>query len=262
MRPSITREVSLFFALVASAAIIFLFDRVGLLSPVKSGFSYVSDPVEIGLFKVREILIDQMGFLFKVREVAKENRELAQKLAQSAAEVERLKNVELENAVLKKQFDIGVLADHKFLLARTVGLNRYLVINQGERAGVKAGNTVVFGNNFIGKVITATPNITKIRLPTDPDSKIAGIIHSTSQTKGIVTGSFGSGMVFDKVSQDESVEVGQAVLTEGDEGLYPKGLVIGMIEKVSKKDVQLFQEIGLSPPISYEDLDTVFVIVE
>lgn len=262
MRSSITREVSLFFVLLSAAIVIFLFDRVGLLSPLKSGFAYISDPVEVGLYTVRKSLEDQVGFISKIRDVARENRELSQKLATAQAEVERLKGVELENTALRNQFNAGVLADRKLMPAKIVGLNRYLVINQGERLGVRSGQTVVFGNNFVGKVIATTPNIAKVRLPTDPDSKITGLIYSASQTKGIVVGSFGSGMSFDKVSQDEKVEEGQAILTEGDEGLYPKGLVVGQIEKVSQKDAQLFQEIELSPPVSYEDLDTVFVIVE
>lgn len=262
MRPSLTREVSLFFGLFLVSFALVLFDRIGFLQVAKSGVAYLSDPIEIGLYSFRGTVADQLGFLLRIRGLVYENRELAQKLSQSQAEVERLKQVELENEALKKQFQAFNPQLFKLLPAKKVGLNRNLVINQGERAGVKIGQTVVFGNNLIGKVVSVTPNIAKVRLPSDPDSKISGIIYSGGQAKGIVVGNFGSGMSFDKVLQDSEVSQGQSVLTEGDEGMYPNGLVIGQVAKVEKKDVQLFQTIELSPPIAYEYLDNVFVILE
>jgi len=262
MRSVRSGDIFLFLVLFVSSFLLFGFDKVKALEPAKIGFSYFSDPIQGMLFGVKKGILGQIEFLARLKQLEEENRKLLQEKTQLEGEVERLKEKERENEALILQLGTSLPREHKLLPAKTVGLNRYLIIDKGKKDGVEVGQTVVFGNNLVGKVIQATATLAKVRLPTDPDSKIQALVYSDTQVIGVAVGNFGTSILLDKISQDEVLRVGQTVLTEGEEGNYPKGLLIGKIENIKKEDVTVFQHIEVSPLISYRDLDLVFVIVD
>jgi rod shape-determining protein MreC len=260
MRPTRSGDLFLFLVFFASSFLLFGFDKVGALKPVKSGLSYLSDPIQVSLLSLEKGVIGQIEFLTKLDAIEEENRKLSQSKAWLEGEVEKLKEKERENKALTAQLGATEPGTYKLLPAKTVGLNRYLVIDKGERDGVKVGQTVIYGNNLIGKIVGATATLSKVKLLTDPDSKIQAVLYSGTKIIGVAVGNFGANIILDKISQDEVVQAGQAVLTEGEEGNYPKGLVIGKVESIKKEDVKLFQHIEVSSPLPYRDLDLVFII--
>jgi len=262
MRPARSGDLFLFLVFFAFSFLLFGFDRVKALEPAKIGLSYVSDPIQVTLLSAKKGILGQFEILSRLRSLEEENRKLLQSKAQLEGEVERLKEKERENEALILQLGASEPREHKLLPAKTVGLNRYLVIDKGEKDGIKAGQTVIFGNNLVGKIVQVTATLAKVKLPTDPESKIQALLYSDTQIMGVATGNFGTNILLDKISQDEVVKVGQTVLTEGEEGNYPKGLVIGRIDNIKSEDVELFQHIEVAPPLPYRDLDLVFVILD
>jgi len=260
MRPAKTGDLFLFLIFVSFSFLLFGFDKSHVLEPAKVGFSYISDPIQSKLFGAKKAIFNQIEILSKLKSLESENRRLLQNKVQLEGEIERLKEKDRENKALILQLGVPESKEHKLLPAKTVGLNRYLVIDKGEGDGVRTGQTVIFGNNLVGKIIQTTATLSRVRLPVDPESKIQAVLYSDNKITGVAVGNFGTNILLDKISQDETVKVGQAVLTEGDEGNYPKGLVIGKIENVKKEDVQLFQHIEVTPALSYKDLDLVFVV--
>ena len=59
----------------------------------------------------------------------------------------------------------------------------------------------------------------------------------------------------------EDIQVGDAIITSGMEGIFPKGLSLGEVVKVVKKDYGLFQEIEIIPSVHFSRLEEVMVIV-
>jgi rod shape-determining protein MreC len=262
MRSVTSRDLFLFLIFLSFSFLIFGFDRVGALEPAKIGLSYISGPIQSTLFGAKKGIFEQIEVMAKLRSLEQENRKLSQDKAWLEGEVERLKEKERENKALALQLGAYKPGEHQLLSAKTVGLDRYLVIDKGERDGVKVGQTVIYGNNLVGKIFQTTATLAKIKLPTDPDSKIQALLYSNSQIMGVAVGNFGANIILDKISQSEVVQVGQTVLTEGEEGNYPKGLVIGKIESIKSEDVKLFQHIEVLPPLPYRDLELVFVILD
>jgi rod shape-determining protein MreC len=58
------------------------------------------------------------------------------------------------------------------------------------------------------------------------------------------------------------VAVGDAVVTSGLAGNFPKGLMVGEIKKVDKKGHGVFQYAELVPSVDLTKLEEVFVVME
>ena len=63
------------------------------------------------------------------------------------------------------------------------------------------------------------------------------------------------------VSTDTTVRAGDVVITSGLGGVFPKGLIVGEVTRVSKTPASLYQEIQLSPSGRLGNLEEVLVIV-
>jgi rod shape-determining protein MreC len=102
-------------------------------------------------------------------------------------------------------------------------------------------------------------NMAKVVLLTDSESVI-NVRDSETEAKGVVRGKFGLGLVLEMVSQDDTLNAGDSVITSGLGGDLPKGLLVGKIQESKASLDRIFQEAIVITPIKYSNLDVVFVI--
>jgi rod shape-determining protein MreC len=62
------------------------------------------------------------------------------------------------------------------------------------------------------------------------------------------------------IPQETPIEVGEVVLTSGLGGFIPKGLVIGQVTEVDKRDYALFQVATVRPAVDFSRLELALVI--
>jgi rod shape-determining protein MreC len=62
------------------------------------------------------------------------------------------------------------------------------------------------------------------------------------------------------IPQEESINVGEIVLTSGLGGFVPKGLVVGQVTEVQQVDYALFQTAIVRPVVDFSRLELVLVI--
>ncbi len=87
------------------------------------------------------------------------------------------------------------------------------------------------------------------------DSKL-----SKNNTEGVVKGSFGSGMVFDLVSQNADVATGDLVVTAGINSRIPKNIPIGQVGSVLSGSNDLFKKMSVTSPVRQRAVEFVFVV--
>ena len=56
------------------------------------------------------------------------------------------------------------------------------------------------------------------------------------------------------------VEEGERVVTSGMGGVFPKGILVGTIFKVEKKNYGLFHDLYVEPAVNFSTLENVYVI--
>jgi len=64
----------------------------------------------------------------------------------------------------------------------------------------------------------------------------------------------------DLIPQASEVKEGQTVITSGLGGIYPRGLLIGYVQKTEITVDQLFQKASLNLPIDFKNLRMVWII--
>ena len=194
---------------------------------------------------------------FYLRGVRAENRSLKQqvekmslervRMSQDADQARRLQAL----LAFKEQFISETMA------AQVIGssgseLSRSVYIDKGYNDGIRPDMAVITADGIVGKVLRADPanrHVALVLLIDDQTSGVGALLDKT-RLQGILRGTPSGEVVLEKVMSDETVPPGEMVLTSGGDGIFPKGLLVGTVTKVSPGS-ELFLNIRVRPgPIS------------
>lgn len=240
-----------------------VFDHVGILKPVRGVLELATTPIQFSFYRAGQSVKDNVAFITKARDQEKEIRSLKDELNKVYEENVRLKTVADENKALREQINALEPTKYKLLAANTLGISRYLALDKGSIDGVTVGFPVVSKDILVGKVISVSPRTSQVQLITDPDSRIpVEVITDSKRAKGVLFGQFQSGLLLDQVLQEEKISQNDRVVTSGENLEYPKGLLIGKIDSITKKDAEFFQKAKIQPLLDYKSLDTVFIVIQ
>src|SRR3989442_2978469 len=187
-------------------------------------------------------------------------RERAQRLER---ELDRLSEMELENARLRQLLDFRQTLQGEMLTARVIGraaagLARTLTIDRGESAGVARGAAALAPQGIVGQVFLASRHAARVLLVTDHNSGVDALVQRT-RARGIVQGTVDAGCVLNYVKRTEDVQVGHTLVSSGLDGIFPKGLPIGRVVAIDKRGQGLFQSAEVAPDVDIERLEEVLV---
>ena len=266
--------------LLVLGLLLLVFHESGYLTPVENVLHYVLDPLQ----RVFSSVVEATGGLFEtvreVRELRAEVEELQVQVDALTVENVRLREYEagveqyraLLNFVSEYPISaylgadvIGQDACDTFPCGEVVGTEtnpylRYVTINVGARQEVEVGMPVVSsGAGLVGRVAQVGPRTAKVQLLTDPDSAVAALLQ-TSRVTGLVVGRPDGVLRMEYIPQEESINVGEIVLTSGLGGFVPKGLVVGQVTEVQQVDYALFQTAIVRPVVDFSRLELVLVI--
>lgn len=252
-----------FLTLIFVSFLILFLDNFHFLSFPKTILSYITTPIQYGLYSSGQVLGSQFHFIFAARFAAKENKALQEQIGELLSENANLRRklseteslLEAEHALDPKVYNL--------LTARPIGLDRFLKIDKGSKDSVKKNQAVVFKDNYLGRVLSVSEKSADVALSTDPDSKLSVFsVNKDGKAKGILLGQFGSEMLMDKILHEEPVVAGDLVYSEGIEGFLPRGLILGRVSEVIQKETQVFKQAKVKPIFDIRDLELVFLIQE
>lgn len=136
---------------------------------------------------------------------------------------------------------------------------RSLLLDRGQRDRVRSGMPVVVEKGLVGLVTASTPNSSRTMLLPDAQSAVDAIVQR-SRARGIVRG-VSSGLQFEFYVRGDDVAVGDAIMTSGFGGVYPKGLRIGEVSAVYTNEERLVHHADLQPAVDFGRLEQVFVLL-
>ena len=147
-------------------------------------------------------------------------KEAALQLKQENARLLDLNNVRLDPRLT---FVTGVvLADSGSPFRQSV------LLNVGARDGVVDGWAAVDGLGLVGRISGVAQNTARVILLTDASSRVPAVIQRSGQ-KAIVSGDNTSAPPLDFLENPDLVRAGDRVVSSGDGGVFPAGLLIGQI---------------------------------
>ncbi|MBP3885411.1 MAG: rod shape-determining protein MreC [Olsenella sp.] len=134
-----------------------------------------------------------------------------------------------------------------------------VTIDKGSSAGLAVGMPVSDSNGAIGQVIECGPASSTVRLISDENSSVSAMVQS-SRAQGMLRGSADGTLTLNLIGTDQVVNVGDAVVTSGLGGVFPKGLPLGTVASVNKTAGALYFDIVVSPLSKTENFEEVIVI--
>lgn len=140
--------------------------------------------------------------------------------------------------------------------------SRLIIIDKGTHDGVKPDMAVITPDGIVGKVKDAFRSSAQVLLINDHDSG-AGVILEKSRLQGVLKG-VGQGLLsVSDIMSDETVEVGEQVITSGGDHIYPKGLPVGTVSKVAPDhENDPFLTIRVKPAADLNRLEEVLVVTK
>jgi rod shape-determining protein MreC len=202
---------------------------------------------------------------FYLRGVRAENRTLKAQIERMSLEQVRMSQ-DADQArrlqallAFKEQFISQTMA------AQVIGssgseLSRSVYIDKGERDGIKPDMAVITADGIVGKVLRVYGSTSLVLLIDDQTSGVGALLDKT-RLQGILRGTPSGEVVLEKVMSDETVPAGEMVLTSGGDGIFPKGLLVGTVTKVSLGS-ELFLNIRVRPAADLSKLEEVLVVTK
>ncbi len=134
-----------------------------------------------------------------------------------------------------------------------------VLINRGERDGIRSDMGVAVPDGVVGRVIKVMPTTAVVLLLSDRNSAVPGLLQR-SRDEGLIEG-LGDGRLRMKyLSTLADVQAGDQVVTSGLTGIFPKGMRIGTVTDVERPADAVVQQVRLAPAVNFSRLEEVLLL--
>jgi rod shape-determining protein MreC len=229
-----------------------------VFSPIQNATSWVSST---GGGFINEIL--------NFRSTARENQSLKERLAQAELELRNTQEAKTENYRLQGLLALKAEPGAEKVFARVIARDasvwfNTVMINRGSSSGIALNMPVITPGGIVGRVVAVSPVTAQVMLITDEKAAAGAIVGQLggSGALGSVRGLGNSGLVEMRyVSGLQKVDVGDYVLTTGQDGIYPAGLNVGEVIEVKNGTATQPHQIYIRPSARLDQLTEVAVLL-
>lgn len=206
---------------------------------------------------------------FSLRDARQENETLRAENAQLKSDLTRAQEAQQRLTSLEALLNLKQTRPFEKVTAQVVGrdANQWfnsVSIDRGTFSGIAENQPVITPEGLVGRVIHAAPNAARVMLITDERHGTGAVIGQLADSRvlGVVKGKNSSLCEMKVISGDAQIQVGEKVLTSGQDGIYPKGLVIGTVARIDAGagGNPLAVEIKPAAPLAKLDLVSVLLI--
>lgn len=203
-------------------------------------------------------------YLFLVG-LEEENRRLLKEKQRLENDLVQYREGYLEALRLQKTFKVRELTDATPIVAGVIdseqsSVFRSILINKGSAHGLKVGLPVLTDQGIAGRITECSWHVSRVMLVVDENSRIPVLLQQ-SRAHGILQGAGAAGCRLKYIPKKEEVAVGEIVVSSGLGGVFPKGMLLGAVQAVSKKESGLFQSIAIQPSVDFSKLEEIIVLI-
>ena len=234
------RSTGLFLTLCAAMLLLAMLSQQTWAAGARGAAKSALAPMEQAMTSVAA-RADRIAAIFgDVSALRAENAKLRTADEQERRQIVELQAAAKENAQLRQALDFQKSWGHKLVAADVIGagpdaLTRTIEIDRGTADGVKPGMVVVTGAGLLGRVREAGPHAANVQTLADPLSRV-NVYLSKSGLQGTLSGGPAALALDVQHAIGVAASNGDWVLTSGVGGSYPRGLVIGEIATVTRRD--------------------------
>lgn len=207
-------------------------------------------------------LLDKIAPFAALRE---ENKILQERLDLLTRMAEETQAVYDENARLRNFLNFQKIIPYTSIAAQVIGRDpsnwsNSIIIDKGSSNGINKSMAVMSARGLVGRIVESGKSSSKVLLITDPNLKV-GITISRNRQGGVMVGRPGGRCKIIYISLDSDAKPGDKVITAGFGNVFPKGILIGEIEKVGREEGRLYKYAIVRPSQDLSKLEEVLCII-
>jgi rod shape-determining protein MreC len=202
---------------------------------------------------------------FALRGAARENEALKGRILELETALQQEQAVAGRTRALEEALALQQSQPLQTLTARVIAGNPSpgaltVTIDRGSADGVDVDLAVMGSQGIVGRVILpVAAHAATVQLLIAPNAA-AAVTFERSNAGGLVVGRASDPPLFaEYVPAAADVHIGEKVMTSGQDGIYPVGFPIGMVERVTPGGTE--REIGIRPSVDFSHIDVVLVLL-
>ena len=199
-----------------------------------------------------------------LKNLRSENESLKREIVELQSRVTSYQEAYVENQRLRRLMDFKTSTKVETIPAQVIvhdltGWFQTLMVDKGFRDEIAPDMPVVNDEGVIGRVLDVSDRYSRVLLITDQGSDVDAI-DQRNRVRGILCGKDANGCLLKYIRGNLDIKEGDLVITSGKDGIYPKGLRLGVVHAVYKNPVDLFQKIDVKPLVRLGALEEVLII--
>lgn len=247
------------------AACIVLDSRYRALEGLRAGFSVLLQPAREFLRTPVDVAGELGGFFTRHRLLQKERDVLLAERAGLAVKLNTANDAMRENAELRRLLGLqsrpGQKTVHAALLYKGHSWFAHrITLDQGGGAGLRTGLPVVDEGGLVGQVTRVYPAASDVTLVSSPEQLTPVFVERTGQ-RGLAAGSGRSELELRYMPSQTDIRVGDRLLTSGIDRVYPAGIPVARVTRVSRSQSSPYLRVECAPLAGIDHSRAVLVLV-
>lgn len=224
-------------------------------------------PIQNGLTYLKNKISGNHTFFTDINNLQDENKQLKEKNSELEQSLRELENIKTQNETLKEYLNLTEkYGEYKTIPGYVINkdISNYaktIVINLGENDGVEENMTVIGDQGLVGHVISVTATTAKVQTIIDTASSVSCSMSTTKDSivcKGTLEDKSSLRAMY--IPTEANIIQGDSIETSGLGGIYPKGIHIGTVKKVTNTQNMTDRYALVETAVDFNKLDTVLVI--
>lgn len=251
--------------LLVGASCVAVDARYHALDGLRSGFSLVLQPARTIMRTPFDIAAELGGFFVRHRLLQKERDALLTERARLLVDVNTAQELVRENAELRTLLQLqsrpGQRVVHAALLYRGHDwFAQRITLDQGGGAGLRRGLPVVDASGLVGQVNRVYPGSSEVMLVSSPGQLTPVLVERTGQ-RGLAAGNGHSQMDLRYMPAQTDIRPGDRLLTSGIDRLYPAGIPVARVSRVSRSQSSPYLRVECLPLAGLDRSRAVLVLI-
>jgi len=239
--------------------------RYHALDGLRSGFSLLLQPVREAVRAPVNVAVELTGFFTRHRLLQKERDALLVERAQLMLDVDRAAELARENAELRALLQLRTRPGQKVVHAALLyqghdWFAQHLTLDVGSGAGLRVGLPVIDADGLAGQVTRVYPGSSEVTLVSSANQLTPVFVERTGQ-RGLAAGSGHGQMELRYMPSHTDLRPGDRLLTSGIDRVYPAGIPVATISRVSRSQSSPYLRVDCLPLAGLDRSRGVLVLI-
>jgi len=230
----------------------------------------IATPLQYAAATLARGLSNIWGDYIYLVDVKEDNARIASQNARLRERVRKLEALEEENRRLRRLLDLRTSVRTDVVSAVVTGKNtneffriaRVTLDRNSSSGDIQPNLPVISPDGVVGTTLKISGDTIDVRLVVDAGSGVDVVVQRTG-ARGFVRGTGDESKYLcsvEYVQRTDEVEVGDLLVTSGVGKRYPKGIPVGKVTQVVKRDFGIYQQVYATPAVDFSRLEEVLIV--